>query len=163
IAGKPLPVRQAAQIVEQLARAMHAAHQHGILHRDLKPANVLLTKDNVPKITDFGLAKRLGEDSGRTGTGSILGTPSYIAPEQAQGKTREMGPAVDIYALGAILYDSLTGRPPFAGESVLDTLMQVEKNDPVPPSRLQPKIPTDLETISLKCLEKDPKRRYTTA
>jgi len=163
IGGNPLPSLEAARIVETLARAMQAAHEKGILHRDLKSANVLLTRAGVPKITDFGLAKQLGQDSGRTGSGSILGTPSYMAPEQAQGKTKELTAGIDIYALGAILYDALTGRPPFSGESILDTLMQVETTDPVPPSRLQPKVPPDLETICLKCLQKDPNRRYLTA
>jgi serine/threonine-protein kinase len=160
IGGKPQRVGEAARIVEVLARAMHVAHQHGIIHRDLKPANVMLATDGTLKIADFGLAKRLESDSGQTRSGSILGTPSYMAPEQAKGETRKVGPAADQYALGAILYELLTGRPPFQGTSVLDTLDQVRSREPVPPSQLQPKIPRDIETICLKCLEKDPDRRY---
>ncbi len=138
---------------------MHYAHQRDIIHRDLKPANVLLTKEGQPKITDFGLAKKLDDKSGRTQSGSIMGTPSYMAPEQALGKDN-IGPAADIHSLGAILYEFLTGRPRYKGATVLDTLEQVRSQEPVPPSRLQPKVPKDLETICLKCLEKDPKRRY---
>jgi eukaryotic-like serine/threonine-protein kinase len=163
IAGEPMPARQAAALLETLARAVHHAHTQGIVHRDLKPANVLLTAQGMPKIADFGLAKRLEVDAGQTGTGAILGTPTYMAPEQAQGRTRDIGPPCDIYALGAILYDLLTGRPPFKGESVLDTLQLVQSVEPVPVRRLQPKVPHDLETITLKCLEKDPKKRYPSA
>src|SRR5262249_40219722 len=123
--GTPQPAREAARLTEVLARAIHAAHQRGIIHRDLKPANVLLTLDGVPKITDFGLAKRQSGESGQTQSGAIMGTPSYMAPEQAQGRIRAIGPATDVYALGAILYDMLTGRPPFQAESVMDTLQQV--------------------------------------
>jgi eukaryotic-like serine/threonine-protein kinase len=160
IAGKPLPAREAARIGELLARAMAVVHKTGIIHRDLKPANVLLAADETPKITDFGLVKRLEDDSSHTRTGSILGTPSYMSPEQARGETHRIGPAADQYALGAILYELLTGRPPFQGVSVLDTLDQVRKSEPVPPSQLQPKMPRDLETICLKCLQKDVARRY---
>ncbi len=164
LANNPLPARQAAELVEPLARAMFYAHQNGILHRDLKPGNILLTLQGTPKIADFGLAKRMDDDSSNnTGTGSILGTPAYMAPEQAEGKIRELGPGVDIYALGSVLYHSLTGRPPFLGETVLDTLQQVKNDDPLPPSRLQPKVPKDLETICLKCLQKEPRKRYETA
>jgi tetratricopeptide (TPR) repeat protein/tRNA A-37 threonylcarbamoyl transferase component Bud32 len=160
IVGKPQPVAEAARITEVLARAMHVAHEHGVIHRDLKPANVLIAADGTLKISDFGLAKRLESDSGRTKSGSILGTPSYMAPEQAKGDTKLVGPAADQYALGAILYELLTGRPPFQGTTVLDTLDQVRNNEPVPPSQLQPKVPRDAETICLKCLEKEPERRY---
>jgi WD40 repeat protein len=163
LAGNPQPPRAAAALIETLARTMHFAHQRGIIHRDLKPANVLLTPEGMPKITDFGLAKRLEQDTGNTRTGAVLGTPSYIAPEQAAGKGREIGPAVDVYALGAILYELLTGRPPFKGETSLDTMLQVMSEEPVPPTRLQPKVPRDLETICLKCLQKDPRKRYPTA
>ena len=160
IGGKPQPVDEAARTVEVLASAMHVAHQHGVIHRDLKPANVLFAADGTLKITDFGLVKRLENDSGQTRTGSILGTPSYMAPEQARGDGQAVGPAADQYSLGAILYELLTGRPPFQGTSVLDTLEMVRSKEPVAPSQLQPKTPRDLETICLKCLEKDVARRY---
>jgi tetratricopeptide (TPR) repeat protein/tRNA A-37 threonylcarbamoyl transferase component Bud32 len=160
IAGKPQPPREAAEVSELLALAMAAAHERGIIHRDLKPANVLLTKDGVPKITDFGLAKRLEEDSSQTKSGTLLGTPSYMSPEQARGDTRDVGPLSDLYALGAILYELLTGRPPFVGETMLETVFQVRHEEPVPPTRLNPKVPRDLETICLKCLQKEPHKRY---
>ena len=136
---------------------MDVAHKRGIVHRDLKPANVLIAADGTLKITDFGLVKRLEGDSSQTRTGSILGTPSYMSPEQAKGETHQVGPAADQYALGAILYELLTGRPPFQGTSVLDTLDQVRKKEPVPPSQLQTKMPRDLETICLKCLRERPR------
>ena len=160
IGGQPQPVDEAAGIVEVLARAMFVAHQHKLIHRDLKPGNVLFAADGTVKISDFGLAKRLETDSGQTRSGSILGTPSYMAPEQARGEHETVGPAADQYALGAILYELLTGRPPFQGTSVLDTLEMVHSKEPVPPSQLQPKTPRDLETICLKCLEKEIPRRY---
>src|SRR6516164_4789369 len=169
---------------------MHFAHLRGIVHRDLKPANILMAIANVPaavgggardkalpmvltaepapltaftpKITDFGLAKNLESDTAHTRTGAILGTPSYISPEQASGR-KEVGPATDVYALGAILYELLTGRPPFRGESSMDTMLQVMTEEPVPPRRLQPKVPADLETICLKCLQKEPHKRYPNA
>ena len=167
--GAPLPPRQGAQVVEHLARAMHFAHQRDIIHRDLKPANVLLAPDpsagplGVPKITDFGLAKQMNSNDGQTHSGAVLGTPSYMSPEQASGRHKELGPATDIYALGAILYELLTGRPPFRGETAMDTMFQLVSEDPVPPSRLQPKVPRDLETICLKCLQKQPYKRYGSA
>jgi hypothetical protein len=154
---------EAAALVETLARAMHVAHKASIIHRDLKPGNILLTPDGLPKIADFGLAKRLEGDSNQTQSGCIMGTPSFMAPEQASGQTRDIGPCSDIYALGAILYDALTGRPPFKGATLLDTLAQVRNDEPVPPSRLQPGIPRDLETICLKCLQKAPHKRYASA
>jgi serine/threonine-protein kinase len=163
IASTPQPPRYAAEVVRTLALAMNHAHQHKIVHRDLKPANVLLTEDGTPKIADFGLAKSLENDSVHTQTGTILGTPSYMAPEQAEGKTHEIGPPADIYALGAILYDMLTGRPPFRGASLWDTVSQVKTTEPVPPRQLQPGVPTDLETICLKCLHKDATKRYASA
>ncbi len=163
LAGTPLPPKEAAALVETLARAVQAAHDKGVVHRDLKPANVLLTEDSTPKITDFGLAKKLDADAGQTRTGAVMGTPSYMAPEQAGGKTAEMGPACDVYSLGAILYECLTGRPPFKAATTLETLQQVMADDPVPPRQLQPKTPRDLETVCLKCLEKQPGRRYGTA
>src|SRR5262249_10122904 len=151
-------------ITQLLAAAMDYAHQRGILHRDLKPANVLLGSDGAPRITDFGLAKRLeGGESTHTRTGSIIGTPSYMAPEQAFGQNKEIGPAADIYALGAILYELLTGRPPFQGTTLLETVQMVRTAEPVPPGRLQPRLPRDLETICLTCLRKEPHKRYATA
>jgi serine/threonine-protein kinase len=134
--GQPLPGRQAAELVETLARAVHHAHQRGVVHRDLKPANVLLMADGTPKVTDFGLAKRLEGDAGQTQSGAVMGTPSYMAPEQAAGKGKEVGPPADVYALGAILYECLTGRPPFRGETLMATLQQVLTEEPVPPSRV---------------------------
>jgi WD40 repeat protein len=160
--GAPQSPPSAAELVETLARAMHAAHQKGVVHRDLKPANVLLTADGTPKITDFGLAKKLDDVAGPTRTGVVLGTPSYMAPEQAEG-TKAIGPAADVYALGAILYEMLTGRPPFKGPTPLETVLQVISDEPVSPTRLQPKVPRDLELITLKCLHKESHRRYASA
>jgi tetratricopeptide (TPR) repeat protein len=162
MAGTPLVPQEAAALVEKLAHAMQAAHDRGVIHRDLKPANVLLAEDGTPKITDFGLAKKLDE-AGQTHTGVVIGTPSYMAPEQAEGKSKQLGPACDVYALGALLYDCLTGRPPFRAATSLDTLLQVVGQEPVPPSQLNAKVPRDLETICLKCLHKEPGKRYDTA
>jgi WD40 repeat protein len=163
IAGSPQPPRAAAELVEVLSRAIHSAHKQNVVHRDLKPANVLLTAAGVPKIADFGLAKRLDDESAPTESGSILGTPSYMAPEQVQGRGHGIGPATDIYALGAILYELLSGRPPFKGASPMDTVLQVIHDEPVPPSRLQRHLPRDLETICLKCLARAPAGRYPSA
>ncbi|HEV3142765.1 MAG TPA: protein kinase [Gemmataceae bacterium] len=186
IAGKPQSLEFAAGLVETTARAMHYAHQQGIIHRDLKPGNILLVSGGVvsgewsekgnrstthhsllttrqPKIADFGLAKRLEASLAATRVGEILGTPSYMAPEQASGVTQRLTPAVDVYALGAILFEMLTGRPPFLGEDPAHTVMQVIAQEPVSPRRLRPDCPRDLETICLKCLEKNPARRYSTA
>jgi predicted Ser/Thr protein kinase len=159
---RPSP-RDAAHLVARLARALGAAHAAGIVHRDLKPANVLMGDDGSPKITDFGLAKQLGDDSGLTRSGTILGTPSYMAPEQAAGDVRSVGPAADVWALGAVLYDALTGRPPFRGATAAETLDQVRHQEPVSPRRLCPDLAPDLEAVALKCLEKHPGARYTRA
>jgi eukaryotic-like serine/threonine-protein kinase len=161
--GTPLPPREAAELLLQLAHAVAYAHQKGIIHRDIKPANVLLTADGIPKLTDFGLAKRVQDESGQTRTGTVLGTPSYMPPEQAEGRLHEVGPRSDVYSLGAVLYDMLTGRPPFRGTTVLDTLQMVQKQEPVAPTELQPKVPRDLQTICLTCLHKEPARRYASA
>lgn len=161
--GQPVPPKEVAQVVVTLARAVQVAHDQGVVHRDLKPDNILITNDGTLKITDFGLAKRLDGPEGQTKTGVIVGTPGFMAPEQAAGRNREVGRAVDIYALGAILYDLVTGRPPHRGLTPVETLMLTVAADPVRPSQLQPSLPRDLETICLKCLEKDPRRRYATA
>ncbi len=180
LAGAPQLATQAARLVELLARAVHHAHQQRVVHRDLKPGNVLLVRSDrpeavrlgrdpeqaesyEPKVSDFGLAKQLDQPPGNTPSGARIGTPSYMAPEQADGRSREVGPAADIYALGAILYELLTGRPPFRGAGLMDTLLQVAHEEPVPPRRLQPRVPRDLETICLKCLAKAPTRRYASA
>ncbi len=160
IGGKPQHPGAAAAMVMELCRAMFVAHTAGIIHRDLKPSNVLLTLDGKPKITDFGLAKQLQGDSQQTQTGAIMGTPSYMAPEQAWGQTHEIGPLSDQYSLGAILYEMLVGRPPFQGATTLETLDLARNQEPVPPTRLQPKVPADLATICLKALQKDPAKRF---
>jgi serine/threonine protein kinase len=172
IAGKPMPPLDAARLVQSLARAIHAAHSAGIVHRDLKPANVLLAacgfaedakpKATIAKITDFGLAKLLDGEV-NTQSGSVLGTPCYMSPEQAEGRIKDIGPAVDIYALGAILYECLTGQPPFRGETAMETLRKVTTQQPLSLSGLRPGIPRDLETICLKCLRKEQAGRYATA
>jgi serine/threonine protein kinase len=187
--GSPLPPMEAAQLCMKVARAVQHAHEHGVIHRDLKPANVLLAGDAVaqeaitngaataargasdvtavslsrlsPKVADFGLAKRLDEEQGQTRTGDVMGTPAYMAPEQARGQ--KAGPEADIWALGAILYECLTGRPPFRAPTAVETMYLVLNQEPVAPSRLNPRVPRDLETIALKCLAKDSHRRYATA
>jgi serine/threonine protein kinase/formylglycine-generating enzyme required for sulfatase activity len=184
--GSPWPAEHAAALIETLARAVDAAHHAGIVHRDLKPANILLVPPRrasasaemsleelsarpsladfgMPKITDFGVAKRLDGTDAKTVTGAVIGTPSYMAPEQTGGTGQTVGPATDIYALGAILYELLTGRPPFRGATPIDTVMQVVAEDPVPPRKVNQRVPRDLETICLKCLHKQTRKRYATA
>jgi serine/threonine-protein kinase len=160
--GGPLPPREAAALVGTLARAIHAAHEADIVHRDIKPANVLLAADGTPKITDFGLAKRLDAE-GVTASGSVMGTPAYMPPEQAGGRTSEVGPAADIYSLGAVLYECLTGRPPFRGQSMSELVLQVLNEAPPTPRSLNPTVPRDLEAVCLTCLNKDPRRRFPSA
>jgi WD40 repeat protein/tRNA A-37 threonylcarbamoyl transferase component Bud32 len=170
----PLPPDQAAANVKTVAEAIHYAHQKGVLHRDLKPGNVLIDASGQPRVTDFGLAKRFEASSGQaspgskageglTATGAILGTPSYLPPEQAGSGRGQVGPASDVYSLGTILYELVTGRPPFQGPTPMDTVLQVLSDEPVPPGRLQPQLPVNLETICLKCLHKEPHKRYATA
>ena len=181
--GRPWPGPEAADLIEMLARTVHAAHLAGVVHRDLKPANILLAGNDpttgsqeaaassdrlrigacIPKVTDFGLAKRLGEADGRTQTGAVLGTPAYMAPEQAAGRSKAIGPRADVYALGCLLYELLTGRPPLRGETHLETLLFVVEREPLPLRAINPSVPRDLETVCLKCLRKDPSRRHSTA
>ncbi len=186
LAQSPAAPAAAVRITELLARAVHYAHTQGIVHRDLKPANVLLQLSDsrlpmatqagadtrlttcdlqvaLPKIADFGIAKHLDHDSGATLEGTVLGTPAYMSPEQGRADLRLVGPATDIYSLGAILYEMLAGRVPFEGATPLETLALVQRQDPVLPRQLRPSVPRDLETICLKCLHKDPRRRYASA
>jgi serine/threonine-protein kinase len=163
VARGPLASRRAAEVVLAVARAVHYAHQQKVIHRDLKPANILLDEAGVPYVTDFGLAKRLDAEATRTRTGTVIGTPGYLAPEQAAARGDEPTPATDVYGLGAVLYALLTGRPPFQAETLLDTLTQVMLQQPAPPRLLNPNIDRDVETICLKCLEKEPGDRYASA
>lgn len=158
------PPQETAELLISVARALHFAHQNGVVHRDMKPGNVLLDQDGVPKVADFGIAKRLGDETKLTRSGAVIGTPTYMAPEQAKGHSRHVGPAADIYSLGAILYEMLTGRPPFLpDDSETAIAVRVLTEDPVSPAWHRPDIPRDLETICLKCLAKEPRARYTTA
>ncbi len=163
LASGPLPPREAAALMAKVADAIEYSHQHDVVHRDLKPGNILLDQKGNPRVTDFGLAKRIQGDSGLTGSGQIMGTPSYMPPEQAGGKRGEVGPPADVYALGATLYALVTGRPPFQAATAMDTVLQVVSDEPVPPRRLNPALERDLETICLKCLEKEPGKRYASA
>ena len=163
LADRPMSAVEAAGLLEAMSRAVQAAHDKGIVHRDLKPSNVLLDAEGQPKIGDFGLAKLMDGDEGRTLSEQVLGTPCFMAPEQAEGRSKQAGPAADVYALGAILYQALTGRPPFLGGSAVETLKLVTSTEPVRRRAGGPDVPRDLETICLKCLEKDPSRRYGTA
>ncbi|MSU64377.1 MAG: hypothetical protein EXS31_18640 [Pedosphaera sp.] len=173
VRDRPLPARQAARYVQIIAAAIHFAHQRRILHRDIKPSNILIdSATDQPRVTDFGLAKRLSPETPGTGsqlsdsltvTGQVLGSPSYMPPEQASARRGQLGPASDVYSLGAVLYFALTGRAPFLGQNIADTLEQVLNKEPVSPRLLAPGIPADLETICLKCLEKEPAARYSSA
>ena len=159
----PLTARTVANYVKQIADAIQYAHQHGTLHRDLKPSNVLIDTDGKVRITDFGLAKRLDRGTDLTVTGSVLGTPAYMSPEQAAGRRGDIGVASDVYSLGAVLYELLTGRPPYHGATPFDTVLQILESDPIPPRSLNPAIPADVATICLKCIERHSQRRYPSA
>ena len=163
LARGPLMAREAATIIRDVAGAVHYAHQRGIVHRDLKPANILIDQDGRVRVTDFGLARRQTDETRLTHTGQLLGTPSFMPPEQIAGRAEDIGPAADVYSLGATLYAILTGRPPFQAASMAGTLRQVAEQEPVALRQLDVAIPRDLETIALKCLEKSPSRRYATA
>ena len=166
IREQPLPALRACEVLSAVARAVHYSHGQGTLHRDLKPSNVLFDRHDEPYVTDFGLAKVAATDGERaelTSTGQVLGTPNYMSPEQAAGKTELVGPASDVYSLGCVLYAALTGRPPLAAESVADTLYQVIHHEPVSARLLNPDVPKDVDTICLKCLQKEPHSRYGTA
>jgi serine/threonine protein kinase len=171
LAGGPFVFQEAAELICTLALAVHDAHQHGVVHRDLKPDNVLLTSDGIPKIADFGLAKQLADDAavqsrqsaGQTCSGAMIGTPAYMSPEQAAGDRSAIGPATDIYSLGVLLYQMLTGRPPFQAATMIDVLSAIRNQEPIAPHRLTAKLPGDLDTICLKCLVKEPAGRYESA
>ncbi len=159
----PMPEREAAQVLATISRAVGFAHRQGILHRDLKPSNILIDSDGNPLVTDFGLAKRFGVENDLTRSGMVVGTPSYMSPEQARGRRESVGPASDIYSLGCVLYHALTGRPPFVAESVMELVMLVLEQEPMPPRALRPRLDRDLEMIVIRCLQKPPDLRYETA
>src|SRR5881275_3014272 len=160
---RPMSIRHAAELIAKVARTVHYAHEHGILHRDIKPGNILLDDKGEPHLTDFGLARLVEAESTITRTLEVLGTPSYMAPEQAAGNNTQLTSATDVYGLGAVFYQLLTGQPPFAGGTTYETIKFLLDTEPRQPRLLNPKIDRDLSTICLKCLEKDPKRRYSTA
>ena len=155
--------RATARLLAKVARAVHHAHERGILHRDIKPGNILIGAGGQPHVTDFGLARRLDESSSLSASGAVIGTASYMAPEQAAAQSRRLTVAADVYALGAVLYEMLTGRPPFRNASVVRTLRDVVEREPAQPRKLKPRVPADLEVICLKCLDKRPGRRYASA
>src|SRR5216117_3929986 len=159
----PMSIRQATELIAKVARTVNYAHEHGILHRDIKPGNVLLDAKGEPHLTDFGLARLVETESTVTRTMEVLGTPSYMAPEQAVGNSARLTSATDVYGLGAVLYQLLTGHPPFAGRTTFETVRLVLDTEPRQPRLLNPKVDRDLATICLKCLEKDPRRRYSSA
>jgi serine/threonine protein kinase len=163
IKPEPMPIRRAVELIAKVAHTVHYAHEHGILHRDIKPGNILLDHNGEPHLTDFGLARLVEAESTITGTLEVLGTPSYMAPEQAVGETRKLTSATDVYGLGAVLYQLLTGQPPFAGGTTYETIRLLRDTEPRSPRLLNPKVDRDLSAICLKCLEKDPQRRYPAA
>src|SRR5438034_5871627 len=158
-----MPIRQGAELIAKVARTVHYAHEHGILHRDIKPGNILLDANGEPHLTDFGLARLVESESTITQTMEVLGTPSYMASEQAVGNNASISRATDVYGIGAVLYQLLTGHPPFAGGTTYQTIKLLLDTEPRQPRLWNPKIDRDLSTICLKCLEKDPKRRYSSA
>ena len=159
----PMSIRQAVELIAKVARTVHYAHEHGILHRDIKPGNILLDAKGEPHLTDFGLARLVESESTVTRTLEVLGTPSYMAPEQAAGNNTKLTNATDVYGLGAVLYQLLTGHPPFAGGTTYETIKLLLETEPRPPRLWNAKVDRDLSTICLKCLEKDPQRRYSSA
>ncbi|MGV3485242.1 MAG: serine/threonine-protein kinase [Planctomycetaceae bacterium] len=163
LADGPLPEREAAKLLAGISRAIGFAHRQGVLHRDLKPSNILIDSDGTPMVTDFGLAKRFGVENDLTRSGIVVGTPSYMSPEQAGGRRESIGPASDIYSLGCVLYHTLTGRPPLVADSVMELVMLVMEQDPIPPRALRPRLDRDLEMIVIRCLQKPPDLRYDTA